>query len=345
MSSMRPRKRLRMSVGTSGAKRLALRFAFKGAKSLIKTRMRKRTARDAPAVTFQHDQQLLYRRRPAPSRVKRFMRRKTQFINKVVNNKFPTDLYRFQFTANVSSAAGNVIQYTFIPMYTGGANQQTLPIPQLAQGVYQQLYRLFWTNSPPTVTTIPEGTLQFSNASMEVTIHSDVANGTNVSIVDVYHVTCRRSSEASAEYLFEQGFVNKSFTVLDPNGTAQLSPLQLGNTCFDSTHFCRYFLIKNVRQFRISSGNLITLNLTDRKEYTVNSSIFTPTFNSSGNSLGTMNCVKGLTEGYFLIFRGGPVSGAGATGVILNISAQVDYRYRFMESHLATARVQTSFPT
>lgn len=343
MSVARPRKRLRLSTGSSSAKRLALRLAFKGARSVVRSRMSRRSVKDSPALTFQNDNRWTYRRRPAPRSVKRFMRRKFRFINKIVDSKLPFSLHRFFWTFSRANAVGQQI-YFFVPMYTGYT-----PSISGTVGSYDyfrstsllQLNRIFEASRQSTVGPSKEQKLQFDNATIDLTINADGSNQ-DVAIVDVYHIWARKDSSSAIDEAYVSGIVNKQVPPPDPTNTTSITSTALHSTPFDSSVFCRLFLIKSKREFRISPGNNITLQLRDRKEYTISTEDYLPNYVSSTNLVWN-TIIQKYTEGYAVFYRGAPRPNVSAAAVTLNCQVTVNYRYRIMSQSIPHAVFTTGY--
>ena len=335
----RSRKRLRLSSGRSTAKRLAMRFAFKGAKTLVKSRLR-RSQRDTPALTFQNDNRWIYRRRRAPMRVKKYVRRMRTIVNKVVDNKLPFNVMVFNWIFPIPSLL-NQQNYFFIPLYTGqSAPPAVAPAPTYAYFNFasqNQLAQILTTNTTPAQNQYDEQNIQFDNATSDIVIAADTANPV-VAIVTVHHCWARKDSNTGPLNLFVDGITNKSFPPLDPTNTIALTSTTLATTPFDSSRFCQVFLIKNTREFRISPGTNITLQLRDRKEYTINSNEVIER-NITPNEGFNRVVLSRYTEGYFVFFRGTPQGINSAPIVNLTVSVTNRYRYRLLANQFSSARL------
>jgi len=342
----RPRKRLRLSNASSTGKRLALRFAFKGARSLVKSRMRKRTAVDAPALTFQHDAQWVYRRRPAPRRLKARVRSRRQGILKVISSTLPENVYRFDFIYRLTAAV-DTINYAFFPLYSGNMRGTNYAVDATDSALHSQLEQMHYhyypiaTNTTNLLTALDE-TLTFTNATGNLLINSSSQNG-SVVYVTVAHLWCRRDFVGTAQYLYQEGIAEKA-AGYNGNGnivkanTVPLTDTDNTNGMFDSSLLCRHFIIKNIRHFRLSANSNVDLQLRDRREYTINRQEHT--FGDLSSTLApgrTMGCLAKYTEGYFVIFKGFPNNTVNSASVTLNMNWNVDYKVRVPQANVSVA--------
>lgn len=346
MSVARPRKRLRLSTGSSNAKRLALRLAFKGARSVVRSRMKKRRSIDTPAVTFQNDNRFVYRRRSAPYFVKRRARMRAYRTRTIVNSMLPFNTHLFSWSFARQSAT-NALAYLWVPLYTGAYQNisSSDPFINFIWQSNQQLERIFRTQRPTGLVAGQEQQLQFTNAVLDLIINSGSSN-TSVAIVTVYHCVCRRLSALTGYDLYEGGIYTKASPLVNTAGTIAVTPTFLQVTPFSSSLFCKHFIIQNVREFRISPGNNVTLQLRDRKDYTISSYAFrevggTAPVLQTNHSYPTL---PKYTEGYFVTYRGAPGT-TEAPAVTLNFDIDASYRFRDITTSLSSSAFQASYPS
>ena len=254
-----PRKRARLSLSRRSVAGTALRLGLKGARAYVRTRTVKRRTVDTPAVTFQNDNRWIYRRRSAPRRVKRFARKRAYNVQRIVNSNLPFDTFLFSWFFSLATVAGSQ-RYLFVPLYTGYTSSlsSTDPFVNFTWQSSQQLYRMFIANRTSTTPATAEQSLQFTNAVTDVVMNAAAAN-TTVVIATVYHCWARRDSAFTPLDLYEAGIKQKSTGYPNTSGLVSVTPTFLQVTPFDSPTFCRHFIIKNVREFRISPGNNVSL--------------------------------------------------------------------------------------
>lgn len=334
------RKRARLSLSRRSVAGTALRLGLKGARAYVRTRTVKRRTVDTPAVTFQNDNRWIYRRRSAPRRVKRYARKRAYNVQRIVNSNLPFDTFLFSWYFSIATTAGSQ-RYLFVPLYSGYSNPQTStdPFVNFNWQSSQQLWRIFLANRPTSIGATTEQSLQFTNAVSDVVMNAASTN-TTVTIVTVYHCWARRDSSFTPLQLYEAGILAKGNNYLNPSGLISVTPTFLQVSPFDSPVFCRHFIIKNVREFRISPGNNVSLQLRDRHDYTINS-VDVITNNAS---LTDSTCVmQRYTEGYFISFRGAPTT-VEAPAVSVSFDIDSNYRFRVIANSLARSAFQASYP-
>lgn len=206
------------------------------------------------------------------------------------------------------------------------------------QNMHKQFENLFVAyNTAPLVN---ESRLLINHISCRFTMTTNSVSPVPT-IAYVYTVRCRRDSPMTALYLFNQGIIAKNFNNI-PNtvGLAPLGVQSINATPFDSSLFCKHFIILSAKTYRIAQGDSIQLQLNRRRPPREISSTDINTMIPALGNISPNACLKGWTTGFLVLFRGAPNDAAQYPSVTMTFEMDVIYRFRVLRDSLAHGALQ-----
>lgn len=287
-------------------------------------------------LTGHYDYKTDYSKRRLSKKVRRVVRRKRRWRNKVIRTVREglvgsSHILRRSFAPAVVS---NVNQSASLSWMMYGLNGYNDPNLDTTNDVGQTMYEASgtaWTNWDSTTLSSVNHKFYAHHATMEVTM---VNTGEKDVLVEVYHIRARNrqvAAWASPNNVFNVGFVKQGPTVEPDTGLqvgTQLTPTELGVTPFQNALFCRMFNIFKRRKFRIPVGGEVTFLVHDRRPRTY-----------------TLGGVKPFawdrgTSGVFIQFQGVAENilgtGYAAAPAQMTFNCIRRYRYKFVENNNAT---------
>jgi len=268
------------------------------------------------SVTGQHDFQNLYRRRPAPRRVRRRAKKsmRTFMYNmdkiqgmqvSVINN----------YTAVTTAPTGsdNAQAVTSFTMY-GGYNL-TSPV-----NTHNDLVRI-WNNhfgSTPGYAAA-YGKLRFRSCVMDFQVLN--ADNDNACYVEVYNVQNRKKDP---NYNTVQRWASSLASNMTPVGGSDLTQNFWKSTPFDAAGFGEFWKITNRKKYLLQGGQQITFQVRDAKNYMIDPKLFA----------GDITSLPGITEDVLFVVYGAGIQTSGTpayqsypTAASVSISCVKTYHY------------------
>lgn len=284
-------------------------------------RPRSARSRSLGNTTFQQDEKTIYVRHRAPKRVRRQHKRAfKKFLymsDKLMGMK--TAIINDQFTSGTLTpttlADGQYIQT--VTMYgcdpTGyAANADT------------QNGDLYWIfareNGGVPTTAAASRKLRFRSAVLDFKFHND--STTEMLILDIYYVICRRSTtvQASSTYGSDAGAMWNSMIAVQ-EGSNLPNPIGNANfyglTPFDAPGFGKYWLVKKKRRIQLSAGQWTTFQMRDPGNYVFEL-----------ENVSITGAIKGVTEGIIIV-----ASNPEITTDVVPIPGPVSYSYSCIKTY------------
>lgn len=292
----------------------------------------------AGAVTsFQNDVTSVYRRKRSSRRRVRRSRLNRRRTTAAISSLYPFNTHHLNFAQVSAVAAASQTSYFIIPYYTGNSSVSASvnPSDRSYHAQMEQIFTAYATNPQTT-----ESRILFTDCDVEVTLAS-VNDSPIAAIVTMYFVRCRRNSLISMPLLYERGIAAKPFSNV-PNNT-NLVPLTVNNlsaTPFDSSLFCKHFLITSVKKLRLESQSSVTFKMRDRRIHSVSSEDINYNYTALGQPIAN-SCIKGLTKGVLIFFHGTPNAGQQSASVQLAANANIIYRFKVMQRQISSSASQS----
>lgn len=290
-------------------------------------------SRDYGNITFQNDEQRLYRRKRAPRRMRKRMRKSfkrfTYFLDKVQGMR--TAVFTRTQLHGFNPTDANTAQGVFgVTLYGYGSNSST---PGTNTNHFNGDIRYIFTaeNSAAPTGTLAASKLRFRSAVLDLNIKNTLdpeetnARGAMV-YVDVYHVLCRANGNTSTGtgdpgQAFQDAVARQGIIT---NTNAVTSNQTDGVTPFSAPDFGSEWIIKRVRRVRLSSSQSFSTQLRDPGNYTL-------------DEYGLLNFdhKRNLTEGYVCVFWN--PSADASTGIRgafnLEVNVKKSYHYSITETN------------
>lgn len=243
-----------------------------------------KSATSTPPISFQHDSAVQYRRRRAPKRVKRRMRKITKQWNYMTGKALGqySRVFNYVFApATITPLSLASSQTVFDTILYGGdtVNAWNSRLFEICQDLL---------NSQSTAK------VYFKSAVLDVQIRNVDPN--SPLICDVYKVVARREGYDSPGAEWAQAATNQVVT----SGSNVLTPLHMNATPFDAPGFGSYWLILQKVRYRIGPGSSVYFTLKDPRNYEFDTARFNY---DSGASLNRTRYFKGLSKGYIFVGR------------------------------------------
>jgi len=263
-------------------------------RSQTRTRTRRRTMTPR-STTFQHDSTNMYLRRRAPRRVRSRARRAQSRYNHHLVAGLGQKSAVFQALAlrQVTPTTLHDAQDVYTVGMYGGVN---------GSATWGDLAEIA-ANEGLLVKT---GKIHFKSAVIETQIKNN--SDTDVLVVDVYEVICRREG-------YNEPGIDWSLALAAQNTIATMTSMtstELGCTPFDAPGFGSSWLIKNKTRYRISPNLSVYLQRRDAKDYKFDSSRFE--YDTTSAAL-RVHMFSGMTEGFLIVARNSDVDTATPKGM------------------------------
>lgn len=276
-----------------------------------------KSARTPPPISFQHDYQTQYRRRSAPKRLKRRLRRYAKN-------------FRYQLGKSLGQFS-RVFNFVYAPATltpTSFANCQTIKDVVL-YGASQTDTTDGTLLKICTDLGVAQSTakIQFKSAVLDVQIRN--TDSESPLIVDAYRVVCRRESYDAPGLEFSQCLVNQAVMT----GASNMNGFQMGVTSWDAPGFGSKWLILGKTRYRIGAGNSVYLQLRDPKNYEFDTARLDY---DSGATTNRVQMLKGMTKGWIFIARSSALDATQSFSGEINweITSIMNYHYTVQESEL-----------
>lgn len=200
------------------------------------------------AATFQNDNQNRYTRKRMPRRKRKAWKKFTKKVRHVELQAQPLQVYTYESTQNLTSAANQ--GQVFSRICGGTTLTGNDEIYQIFQGAY----------NVANVAACAPYKIYIKSICMDIQMTN---TGSYPIIVDVYTIQCR-SKFASAVDVGAH-LVNSWNELQSPAGGGSVTTSKTALTPFDAPNFCSYWKILKKKEYIIGSNNTVTLQLRNPK--------------------------------------------------------------------------------
>lgn len=281
------------------------KLAYNAYKSYTKVVPRGKRAIEPPPVTGQHDYKTDYVRKRMPRRRRRRWLSFKKKVDYISDKKHGLKSWLVTQPETFSSAQdkSNFFVEELFSIDGDGNHKDVGDIARaiLGNAVFDNQYSVFGSSGTPTSKII-----SFESANMEVTVANTGSNG---AIVEVYSFRCRKDARqfSTVGYNNPGGYYVVGFNKMDeptdpdtlnepdPGVSEPLTFDTVGTTPFQCPMFCSHFQIMKREKFTIPAGGSIQKSLRLPKNRALNI-----------NTLRSLNCKRGWTEGFMFQFQGLP---------------------------------------
>lgn len=178
--------------------------------------------------------------------------------------------------------------------------------------------------------------LRFRSCAMNVNVFNEAVPGEVFGagdlMIDVYHVLCRQSiknaSSTGDPALLWDECMNELAGTNMPNPITNTT--WNGVTPFD-THFGKYYIVKNVKRYRLEAGGYFNLTMRDAGNYVLNM-----------DELLDIDHKRGVTEGYIFVATNPQYN---ATGNRYAIQCRMNYDKKYHYTETSTSQSQAGGET
>lgn len=267
-------KRLKLMAGSAIS--TAFRFRHRGRGSGSRSRSG-RKGQEYGNITFQNDEAMIYRRKPAPRRVRRSRRRAMKNfmyrMDKLQSMKTCKIHWSdFMVTSPTNYFDGQAVKG--ISLYGYGTNTYAA---NTNTGNGDMWWIFSRENGADPTQTLASRKLRFRSAVLDLKITNTGGDGEtyvdNVAYIDIYHVLCRRDLHNDnvatgdiASYwnacINEQAPGNMPTPIVN-NQVYDITP-------FDASGFGRYFKVLKLRRVKLSKGQNFNMQIRDPGNYVLN---------------------------------------------------------------------------
>lgn len=321
----RPRRRgILSNLYTAG------RVGYNAYKSLSNLRTKIKRSIEPPPVTGQHDYKTDYVRKRMPRRRRRRWLSFKKKVDYISDKKHGLKSWLVTQPEVFSSAQdkSNFFVEELFSIDGDGNHKDVGDIARAILGdtVFNNEYSVLGSSGSTTSKLI-----SFESANIEVTVANTGSNG---AILEVYHYRCRKDARqfSTVGYNNPGGYYvvgfNKLNEVTDPDtlnnpDPAVSDPLTfdtVGTTPFQCPLFCSHFQITKREKFTVPAGGSIQKSLRLPKNRSLNI-----------NSLRSLNCKRGWTEGFLFQFQGlpGTVSSTAVKALPTTLNVYTVKRYSY----------------
>lgn len=294
------------AVGQWGVNRLRQAYRSRGPGSRSTTN---RGTRSGTGVTFQHDTKTVYRRKPAPKRVIRKIRRFQKRVDSVLDRHAGTQTLVLSNGFNIQSAVNeqNFIGFTLYGV-TGTNPSWNYDIASILNSV------------PDVSDTLPNYArrVHMRNAVLDVTLRN---TGATLVEMDLYEWYCKKTCNVgNPDLLLGSSENQESQTILGRN---ELDMYDVGATPFQFPNVGRYLTIRKKSKAVISAGNAYTYQIRDPRNKWIPADRIIDTPNAHFG-------IPGWTQGVYVVIKGTPSNtspGVYDRASVANITGSVTRNY------------------
>ncbi|AUM61847.1 capsid [uncultured virus] len=301
--------------------RVALRHRFRGAGA--KT-VQGRRGRDTGFTSRYKDEALLYRRKAAPPRVRRRVRKFVARVQSVLDGEVGLQVAIVPYGAPAAGyvnpvvatpAQNSQIMPTIPGLYSMNGNHPSTTTNANWYDIYE-IFQQYYTSGTLSNDVI----IEFTNAVWDCKMYADSSNSAPA-FVDMYECVARRDygSASDPQTLLAASLPStSSFTgASGPIGLATTSP---GVTPFDAPAFCEQWKILKVRRYKLEPGTSASLQFRDPKHRKI----------EYQSKVASKSWNRGVTRCWIPIVYGVPTA-AGTRQVAVSVVFDVVRNYHFRQ--------------
>lgn len=289
--------------------------------SKLRTDSRNTRNRDYGNITFQNDEHMIYKRKRAPRKLRKRLRKMNQRFSFMLDKQLARKKCLIPHTQSmtITPTTGSNAQVALgFTLYGAGDNNGAVSTnTNWANGDLAFIYKSVMGQTPPFVAAEMAYNLRFTSAVMNLNVKnvatSDAAFRDGLCIMDVYHVICRKSyvdtvGDGDPTTVW-QDTVLQNLTL---QNQLSVPTVQTDGCTPYSSSFGEYYTVKRVRRVRLSPGQTFSTQLRDPGNYVV-----------QGRDIGAYRHLKNMTEGYILVAYN--PSANPATSVRGSVALEVNY--------------------
>jgi len=315
------------------ANRISLFNRNRGAGS--QTSQSRRSGRDTGSTTKYADSSTLYRRRPAPRKLRNRVRKFAARVQSVIDGEVGLQVAVIPYATAVAGYSTPVVIQTLVNtqtsalipgLYSANGSHPSTSV----NGNWYDLYEVFQAFYSSTALG-DDSILEFTNGVWNCAMTNVTGNGSRA-IVDMYECVARRDWKPTDNpYSIYTNFFPSTNGFAGSSGNNQISLGQLGVTPFDNPVFRELFKILKVRRIKLEDGATATLQFRDPKhrkmEYL--------------SKVSNKSSIKGVTRFWLPIVYGAPnylsSTNMRSCAVTVNIDCVRNYHFRQLSKSTPSA--------
>lgn len=277
------------------------------------------------SLSYQNDQQGIYRRKRISRRTRRRYRR--NYKRFIANDISTLARKTFYFETFTHPADGGNVKYYQVMCMTGCDSQGQLSSPN---SDLEQIRRFIVQNAGST-----GDKFYVTSCILDIQISLHWKDNSSITpsavIIDVYDIYCRESAQESAKGLIDLSTSQDAITTGPGGVTGTTVQYALASSNgmwafnpFDCSEFTSRYLISKVTRYQVSPTSAINITRKYRRNVMVNSADYALT----GSSLMLVPSINRLTKGLLFVVRFAQVIAPGDCYINTTSSRRYDVRYK-----------------